>query len=329
MIRHTVIILVYLLSLVLFPCRGQVIQAYSFLRLPVHARIMGLGGENVSEVNRDRFYAFVNPSLVGDSLRGNLAVNYLHYLADIHQASAFYAHSFQRAGTWTFGFRHVDYGDLEGYDDTGSSLGTFHSADTEWAAATGRQAGFFRMGIAGKVIFSNLAGWRSTALAMDIGGAFLHPNERFSVGMVFRNLGVVIRDFSRNSRNRLPFDLQIGTTYKPEHMPARFSITVNRLNRPGMVFDDPAQAEHLPPWKKAFTHLTMGAEFLVHDNISLLAGFSGLRQYELGRGFSAGISFQVKGINMVLSHMAYAPGAGIWAFAVSVNTHHLWTTKTL
>lgn len=308
---------------------GQTISAYTFLKLPAFARLQGLGGDHISETDQDVNYMFSNPALTGDSLAGLASAGYLFYLADIGQVSAAYAHTFPRAGTMLFGFRHVNYGELEGFDDIGMPLGTFRSSDTELLIGKNMQAGVFRFGINIKGIFSNLAGFRSAALLTDIGGAFVHPNKRFSAALAFRNLGLIVQDFSPSANSTVPFDVQLGTTFKPEHMPVRFTVTLSRLTRPGKVFDDPSVAEEESAVKKALTHVTTGAEILLHKNITLLAGFNGLRNYELGRGFSAGMSVLVKGINVVISNTTYARGAGSWAFTISTNTQSLWTAKDL
>lgn len=307
----------------------QTISAYSFLKLPPHARLQALGGDNISEADKDVNYMFLNPALTGDSLSGVASAGYLFYLANIGQGTAAYVHRFPHAGTLLVGFRHVNYGELEGFDDTGTPLGTFRSSDTELLMGKSMQAGVFRFGINIKGIFSNLAGFRSSALLTDLGGAFVHPNKRFSAGLAFRNLGLVVQDFSPSANSTVPFDVQLGTTFKPEHMPVRFSVTLSRLTRPAKVFDDPSVADEKSAVKKALTHLTTGAEILLHKNITLLTGFNGLRNYELGRGFSAGVSVLVKGINLVISNTTYARGSGSWAFSISTNTQSLWTAKDL
>ncbi|MCS6975159.1 MAG: type IX secretion system protein PorQ [Cyclobacteriaceae bacterium] len=309
--------------------QSQTVTTYSFLRIPPHARLQALGGENISEADRDVNYMFTNPALVGDSLSGNASVGYLFYLADIGQSTAAYAHTFPHAGTLLFGFRHVNYGSLEGYDNTGAPLGTFRSSDTELVIGKTMQSGVFRFGLNIKGIFSNLAGFRSTALLTDAGGAFIHPNKRLTIALAFRNLGLVVNDFSPSANSTLPFDVQAGTTFQPEHMPVRFSFTITRLTRPGKIFDDPALTEEPSVFKKAFTHITTGAEILIHKNITILAGFNALRQYELGRGFSAGVAVAIRNFNLVIGNTTYARGTGSWAFTVSTNTRALWTTGNL
>lgn len=308
---------------------AQTITAYSFLQLPSHARLLALGSNNVSEAGTDVQYAFVNPALISDSLAGTASVGYMFYIADIGQATAAYAHTFPRAGTLHFGLRHVNYGSLEGYDDTGMPIGTFRSSDTELLMGKTFHSGNFHLAVNAKAVFSNLAGYRSTALLTDVGGVFVHPNNRLSAGLVFRNLGITITDFTPSANSTLPFDVQLGTTFKPEHMPARFTLTLTRLTRPGRIFNDPLLPSQPSALKKAFTHLTLGTEVFLNKHVSLLAGFNALRQYELGRGFSGGLSVGVKNFAFVVSHTTYSLQTGTWAFTLSSNMQTLWKVKHL
>lgn len=308
---------------------GQTVTAYSFLQLPPHARLQALGGNNVSEYERDVNYAFINPALVNDSLAFSASAGYLLYLAGTGQLTTAYAHTFPKAGTLMFGLRHVNYGTLDGYDNTGVPIGSFRSADTELLIGRAMQSGAFRFAINAKAVFSNLTGYRSTALLTDMGGAFVHPNQRFQAGLVFRNLGIVVSDYTPSSRSTLPFDVQLGTTFKPEHMPIRFSITATRLSRTGRLFQDPAGGNVPSALKKGLTHLTVGAEILLGRHITALAGFNALRQYELRNGFSWGVSMNIRHFTLVLSNAAYQPGTGAWALTLSTNTKTLWKVKNL
>lgn len=308
---------------------AQTVTAYSFLQLPTHARLQALGGNNVSEHGRDVNYAFINPALVNDSLSHSASAGYLFYLAGTGQVTTAYAHTFPRAGTLVFGLRHVNYGTLEGYDNTGMPVGTFRSADTELLVGKVMQSGVFRFAINTKAVLSNLAGYRSTALLTDLGGAFVHPNQRFQAGLAFRNLGAIVSDYTPSSRNTLPFDVQLGATFKPEHMPARFSVTATRLARPGNIFQDPAGGSEPSALKKGLTHLTVGAEILLSRQITVLTGFNALRQYELRNGFSWGVSMHIRHFTLVLSNAAYQPGTGAWALTLSTNTKALWKVKNL
>ncbi len=78
-------------------------KSYEFLNVPTNARLAGLGGVNVSYLDKDVNFFMSNPALVSDSLTGWGSMGYQFYVADIGQASFSYAHEFKKVGTIGFG----------------------------------------------------------------------------------------------------------------------------------------------------------------------------------------------------------------------------------
>lgn len=95
-------------------------------------------------------------------------------------------------------------------------------------------------------MFSSVAGFRSNALLFDLGGTFVHPEKDLTIGLAIKNVGFVLSEYSGTSDTQLPFDVQAGITFKPKHMPLRFSITAYNLAYHGKAFDDPNDTEDDP-----------------------------------------------------------------------------------
>lgn len=311
-------------------------HAYDFLNVANTARLGALGGVNVSLHDQDLNFFMSNPALAGDTLAGWASANYLFYIADIGQASFAYAHRFKKIGVLNFGIQHMNYGDIMGYDDTGIELGTFRSSETAWVIGKNYQQGNFRFGSNLKFVFSNIAGFRSQALMIDLGGIFTHPDNRFTAGVVIRNVGFRISDYSSTANSKLPLDVRFGTTFKPEHMPIRFSLTAYNLVRPGEAFDDPADDEDVSSVNKILRHVTLGAELLFHKNVNVLLGYNFARKQELqipagggGAGFSFGLAANIKTVQVVLSRTGYTAGNAGYAFTISSSLNSLFFKSTL
>jgi hypothetical protein len=304
------------------------VKAYDFLNVPAHARQAALGGVNVSQADRDINFIFNNPSLVGDTLSGYASAGYVFYIADIGQATFSYAHNFQKIGLVTVGIRHMNYGELEGYDASGMETGTFKSAETEIIVGKSRYVGSFRFGVNVKGVFSNFAGFRGSSILADLGGAFVHPHKQLVAGLVIRNFGFVLKEFSETSDTDLPFDVQVGTTFKPEHMPVRFSFTVYNLARMGNGYDDPAfENDGESTLNKIMQYVNLGVELLVHKNVNVLAGYNSLRQQELKNqngsgayGFTVGLSVHINQFEFVVSRASYSAGNAAYSFTLNANT---------
>lgn len=311
-------------------------SSFEFLSLPTHARLGAMGGVNVSHADRDPNFFFSNPALVSDSLSGWASAGYLFYVADVGQATFAYTHTFEKLGTFSFGVQHVNYGDIEGFDETGISLGNFRSGETALVISKSHQISAFRLGINLKGVFSNLAGYRSSALLFDVGGLFIHPEQDLTVGLTIRNVGFVLQQYTSTENSTLPFDVQAGVTFKPEHMPVRFSFTAHKLTQPGKVYNDPNDEEQLKTLNKVLGHINFGAEILVHRNINVLAGYNFLRQYELrtdggggGSGFSFGIAAKIRAFDLVISQSRYSVGNANYSVTLCTDLNNMILKKKM
>lgn len=299
---------------------GQVGNAaFTFLNTPAHARLTALGGQNVSLADRDLNFVSSNPALVSDSLAGTGSAGYQFYLADIGHSQFAYAHPFKRWGTFTFAVQHMGYGPIESYDETGLSLGTVNANETALYISRSHQAGHFRLGANLKGIFSNMAGYRAQALALDVGVVFIHPSSPFTVGLAMRNAGLVLNGYTDNSLV-LPFDLAAGITFKPVHMPLRFSVTAHHLDE--VQSSDPENEKST--LEKAFSHLNLGGEILLSKNVNVLVGYNFLTHQELtietlgsSAGFSLGFSVRVKQFECSVARASYQRGSASYSFTLT------------
>jgi len=304
--------------------------SFRFLDVPNSARVAALGGVNTSLTDRDINFFFNNPTLAGDTLAGVASANYQFYVADIGQATFTYGHNFSKLGTLVFGVQHFNYGTIKSYDATGQEIGDFKSGETAIVIGKSHQISNFRVGASLKGAFSNIAGYRAGALMFDIGGIFVHPTQDLRVGMTLKNLGWVFSEYSETSSTSLPFDVQLGATFKPEHMPLRFSLTAYNMTGSNTYFNTKDGDTEPGTFDKVLRHFNFGAEILVHKNVNLLVGYNHLIHQELklsesggGAGFSFGFSAMIKTFEVVISRSAYVAGNAGYAFTVSKNIDNM------
>jgi len=324
LVSHALLISIFWLSVSMTWAQSSSATSYSFLKIPQNARLAALGGVNVSLSDKDVNFFFSNPALAGDSLTGWASAGYMFYVADIGQAS--FAGSIKRGKKFvgSFGIQHFNYGALEGTDPTGMVTGTFRSGETALVFSLSHRVSNFRAGATSKFLFSNLAGFTAAAFAVDLGGLFIHPEHDFTVGLVIKNFGFHFSDYSESNQSSLPFDIQLGTTFKPEHMPLRFSFTAYNLVRPDYLYSN--LDEEPSALNKIFSHVSIGAEILVHRNVNVLLGYNSLRQQELkvqqgggGSGFSFGLAARIKSFDLVLSQSRYSVGQANYSITLAAN----------
>lgn len=315
-------------------------RSFEFLNIPNTARTVGMGGLNVSSPYEDVNLVLSNPALASDSLVGKASFNYLSYFADASVLSSAYQFKLPGNYSWFVGVNHVDYGDFESFDASGTELGTVSASETAVSLGASQVVGNFTLGASIKFLNSSIAGFNSTALVADLGGLFVHPNKSFTAGLVFKNIGAVISDYSDVEDSSLPFDVQVGGTFKPKYMPFRFTFTGYNLYQGDIAYFDPdnaAQEEDEPgTFDKVFRHVTIGAELLLSKNINLRAGYNHLVRQELkledtaaGAGFSFGLMFRIKAFEFAYSRGGYHAAGGSNSFTLTADTNSFFRKRTL
>ncbi|MGJ3235481.1 type IX secretion system protein PorQ [Marivirga sp.] len=329
MIRQKVIASLVILSLTISISFGQIggLRAFEFLETPNHARVAGLGTVNVSSNAGDLNMIWQNPALLNSEMNGQLSFSLNPYFADIYNSQITYAQEFENLGIFSFGVSYFHYGQFEGFDNTGSRTEDFSASDYAIQVSHSREDGIFRYGASLKFVANQISGFNQSAVLTDLGGAFVHPEEELSLGLVIKNLGFFTSKFVDEGRN-LPFDVQLGGTYKPEFMPFRFSLTLNRLYQYDLSYFDESllsdddnvvftDVNNNPPstFDKIFQHVTIGTEVVLGKNVNLRAGYNhlirqSLRAEQVGGagGFTFGVYFQTKKFNMAYSNAIYQAG---------------------
>lgn len=311
-------------------------RAFSFLHVPVDTRLTALGGVNVSLSDWDVNEFTRNPASLNEEMNGQMSFRSSFYYAGVHLNNLAYAHKIKGTGTWGFGVQHINYGAIDAYDPSGSPLGEVRSGEAALLAGNAWQTGNFRLGGTFKFVFSSIAGYRASAVLLDIGGLYIHPVADFKVGMSIRNIGIVISDYEEGSDSTIPFDVQIGTSFKPRYMPVRFSIAAYNLYKGDILYYDPAKEIDDEPttFDKVFSHFNFGIEILVSKNVHLRGGYNYLirRQLRLeqkpgGSGFSFGIMIKVRQFEFSYSRAIYHVAGGINQAGLSVNLDSFYNKK--
>jgi hypothetical protein len=326
-VRKTIFLVFFqLYSLAVFSQAGGQ-KSFEFLNVPNHARLAGLGGVNVSHADKDLNFFFSNPALAGDTLAGVGTASCMFYVADVGEATFAYAHRFKKIGVLSFGVQHLGYGDIKSYDDTGRELGDYKSSETALVIGKSHLVSSFRLGANLKMVFSNIAGYRASALLADLGGCFIHPEKDLTVGLVIKNVGVALSDYTGTGNTSLPFDVQAGATFKPEHMPVRFSFTAYNLAKKNLTYYNATVDTEQPGiLDKVLRRFNFGAEILIHKKFNVLVGYNYLVHQELkleesggGAGITFGFALAIKSFDFVFSRNGYVVGNAGYGFTLSKN----------
>jgi hypothetical protein len=313
-------------------------RGFSFLELPSSAKLSALGGVNVTAGSHDVNMVVANPALLNEQMDNQLSLSYIGYLADIKQSSLAYAFNSEKYGRWAASINYLNYGDFIQRDATGTEEGKFNVNDYSVGLTHARIVDNYTLGATAKVAVSSIAGNQALSLLTDAGIAFLHPEKDFTVGLAFKNIGYQLKSFDEGERQSLPWDAQLGLSYKPEHMPVRFSLTAHRLYQFDIVYLNPNDSGQLDEngeevknekklGDKIARHFVAGAELVFSKNFHIRAGYNHLRRKELrlnsiggGAGFSLGAMVRVRAFELNYSSAFFHPSGATHYVTISTNT---------
>ncbi|MEQ8715150.1 MAG: type IX secretion system protein PorQ [Cyclobacteriaceae bacterium] len=319
-------------------------RSYDFLNLPVNARQSAMGGQGISLSGEEYNQWLANPAAMDSSSVGGASINFMDYFAGSSYTNVSYVFGSDRLPKGLqgvgVGFQYLGHGDMESFDPAGNSLGTFDANELAITVGTSHEWGPFTIGANLKYVGSNIEAFRSSAILMDIGGLFYPTaNRQLAVGLAFRNFGFVLSDYSETSDSSVPFDVQLGATFKPKYMPVRFTITAYNLTRDDVVYFDQQLAdnnEQEPGFsEQLFRRLNFGFEFLLSENFQLQAGYNHLTRKELrlnqvsgGAGFSFGMLVKIKRIGINYGRAFYHTAGASNYFSINTNINNFIKKKS-
>jgi len=308
-------------------------KSFSFLEIPGSAFLSGIGGINVSRADRDNNLVTSNPALVSSKLNGNLSLNYISYPGKVKVSNLTYTTDIGSTGNWSANVIYFNYGEIDAYDDTGNSIGKFNSGEYAITISKSHQIGNIRFGGNLKLASSEIAGYNATALMVDFGGSFIHPTKDFTAGLVVQNLGGIINDYTQDYTSELPFDVQVGASFKPEHMPFRFSLSIYDLTNWSTPENLPSGLEY-SSIDRIFSHTIWGVELLIGKYVQVLFGYDHKQRQNLkianassGSGFSYGFLFGINAFEFGYSRANYHVAGALNTFTVRTELAKLVRSK--
>ncbi|MGE0076782.1 MAG: type IX secretion system protein PorQ [Bacteroidales bacterium] len=314
---------------------------YQFLSLPTSARATALGGKLATLDESDLSTIFQNPSLLDSSMHNNLTLSYVKYYAGIQYGTFAYARVYKNIGTFAIGGQRIGYGSFTRADETGTTLGTFTASEMAISLSYSRTIDTcFSVGISIKPVYSHLEKYTSWGIAADIAGNYRSKNGLFSAGITFKNIGAMIKTYTPDTHEPLPFEIIAGISKKLAHAPFRFVVTLQQLQNMDLYYEPETfteesafdETESSSPslskriGREFMSHVIVGAEFIPVRNFYLRFGYNYQRRNELKIkenvstvGFSWGIGIKISKFHINYSRATLHLAGATNHFAITTD----------
>lgn len=214
------------------PLQAQSLESsFEFLRLPVSAHSSSLGGHVVSAFDSSPVLFISNPAILSANEGPLLGLNGMTWFSGTTVAGAQFSNLFDERSHYAFNARYVSYGKMKETTPDGTVTGTFTAKDIAIGATwsymlTDNLSG----GATGNIISSRYSSMTSVAIGVDLGLLWFNDSRNISLGLTATNLGGQIKAFE-NTFQKLPFDVCAGVTWRPEHAPLQFTLSMDNLTR--------------------------------------------------------------------------------------------------
>ncbi len=294
--------------------------SFRLLDIPSSARASALGGNYIAVKDNDLNLGIFAPSLLSKDMAKQVALSYLPYFEGINIGYASYAHHLDSCKvTLAAAVQYMDYGTFKRTDEVGTETGEFTAGEYVFQVGAAVPIdSLFSVGANVKLITSALEAYKSTAWAVDLSGTFHKPKLGLTITGLLRNLGTQASTFT-DEREKLPFQAQLGVTYKFKHAPFRLGLMMEQLQQWDLTYEDPNATVQIDPTTgetiedkvttvdKALLHLVPSVEILLSKNFMLRAAYNVRRRQELvipDKPVITGVSFGV-GLRVSKVHISY------------------------
>ncbi|MDU8887254.1 type IX secretion system protein PorQ [Yeosuana sp. MJ-SS3] len=313
-------------------------STYQFLNLVSSPRQAALGGKVITNVDYDVTQGLYNPATINMDMDNQLALNYTSYLGGISYGTAAYAYTIdRRTQTFHAGITYINYGSFDGYDEEGNQTGTFTGNEVALSMGYALQIGYsdFYFGGNLKLITSKLEQYSSFGAAVDLGLIYIDDRIDFNAALVVRNLGSQITTYA-GLNEPLPFEVDFGLSQTLEHVPIRWHITFENLQKWPIARPNPARAtsdlsgnqtqEKIGFFGQVIRHTILGAELFPEGGFNIRLAYNFRRAEELRivdqrnfSGLSAGFSIKINKMRFSYTHAKYTSAANSNFFGLQLD----------
>ena len=331
----------YFIILFIFPfsvLSQSLNSSFSFLNTEISSRSLAMGGDLISIYDNDILLAQKTPSILNADMNNELGFSFVDYFSDISLVSFNYAKNFKKIGCLSLGFISADYGDFTSTNEVGEQDLSFSASDQIINFGFARKINQkINLGFNINFLNSSYERYQSSSITSNISTTYYSSENNFNSTLLFKNIGRQLKGYTSLSE-KIPFEIQFGISKKLEHLPFRYSIVLNNLNKFDISNDyslnsftnnESGEIELVDESfaKTILRHIIISGELnLFNDNLYLRGGFNFQRRFNMTIdsygglvGFSFGVGMKVSKINLSYSRSSYHLSGQLNSFSFSTN----------
>lgn len=272
-------------------------NAYSFLKIPVGAKVPAMGGASAGLAD-DLSAMHYNPAGITQISGSAVMASHNNYLAGIQGGFLTFVTSWGEQGKIGLAVNYLNYGSIPKTDIKGNKLSDFGGGNIALSATVARRwvsddeydagdvdiyydedesandwAGI-SAGLTAKFIYESLEEYSSDALAVDAGIVYGLKDNRTRIGASISNLGFQLKSLSSGHKESLPMVLRAGFGHQLKASPFMISGDVIKPNDHELYLAAGINFSGLDPVEIRTGYSTLGQDFKTDSDKDNLAGLS-------------------------------------------------------
>ena len=185
---------------------------------------LGGGGTllNIQEADRQ------NPSVLGGVDNKKYILEMIRYPANVNSKHIGWIFP-KNKRVYSFHYRQMDYGQFDGYDEDGKSLGSYSSNDTWLSSSISSQYGVLNYGISTGLFHSRLGSKKSIIMVSSFGGLISLKQQKMELGIALKNQGIILKKFTSEDES-LPLSCVVSVSKKLAYLPLKLNIDIKFMS---------------------------------------------------------------------------------------------------
>lgn len=305
-------------------------RVYEFVNITTSPRQAALGGNANSAWDADPNMSYWNPAMMNEKQHGQVALNYINYLADVSFGTASAVYQYDDYNFFSIHGQYVDYGDFRGYDEYDNPTGAFSARDAAFTIGYARNlSDFFTVGANVKYISSQIETYSSSAVAADFGAVFHDIDYNTNVSLAIRNVGFQLETYS-GKKEKMPVQINLGVSHQLEYVPLELSITFHDLQKFDISMPYNANGQETGTLRKIIDHVSVGGELFPGRGFNVRLGYNFKRGNELRledartfAGLTYGFGIRIHAFRFEFAHANYYKGSNSNHFGLTINLDRL------
>jgi hypothetical protein len=248
-------------------------SAFSFLKIDVGARAVGMGGAFTGLAD-DEAALYYNPAGIATLETDRVMFTYHNYVEDLQSGFLGYVHRLSPKRSLAGFISYLNYGDFVETDLSGNETGTFGGGDLLLGCTYAlQQSDRLSVGGSAKFIYEKIQNYSATGVAVDLGVKYITDRQRWGGGAMVQNLGAQLSSLG-STKNRLPITFRAGGFTRPRDLNLLLTadVIVPIDNSPAVAIG--GEYVYLKPLYLRMGWNSFGANYRASDSNDKVAGLT-------------------------------------------------------